>query len=167
MSTHCMIAYKKDGKYVAAFCDQDGYLLGAGVALMKSFNSMSKAMKLVNDGSMSCAREGMSYLSKEHCCGKPDMSKIFELPAAERWDLIEAMPLGWTEEMFNAQFEESKPKAFSSLNELARHADSVYAKDSIYVYDCESKMWEMRSKSGKLVSLEYAIETEAKLEGLI
>ena len=137
MSTHCIIAFKKGGSVTASFCYYDGYVLGAGRSLLSNFGSAELAEKLVSQGSMSCAKLGMSYADKKHCCGKIDFSALAGKPAAEVLQAVLDMPLGWTEEMFNEHLKENLPKNLGS-KDVMKKLES-YASDSdaefIYLFD--------------------------------
>lgn len=54
MSTRSNIAYKRnDGKYVASYCHNDGYIEGVGLTLYKHYDTFDKVKHLVDKGQMS------------------------------------------------------------------------------------------------------------------
>lgn len=174
MSTHCIIAFKKDKAVTMSFCFYDGFPLSTGLTLGKDFGSAKLAEELVNQGNMSCAKLGMSYANKEHCCGKVNLDALAGKSAAEVMQAINDMPLGWTEEMFNKHLKENLPKHCNgarAMKQLTSFAEKNHA-SYIYLFDednCHSWMMLEQSENGKWSSksLKSAVYDAAKKEGIL
>lgn len=121
MSTHAILSYKEDNKYVAKYCQYG--------AIEDYYNSLTNAeactiKQAVDEGDSSEPLDG-SYLDESYCVNS----------------------LGWSRQTFYDEFNSHKPKRFNALGELQSYAEDEFA-SYIYVIDLSTNKFTAYSYNG-------------------